>query len=97
MRRPFEITGRNGHWDDQIEILKGLGCIRFFYEEASTRTVRPEFQRMLDEANRVARPDNRICLFAAKMDRAFRDLAAADAAITQPINPDVIWLSILNK
>jgi len=26
------------------------------------------------------------------MDRAFRDLAAADEAITRPQNPDVIWL-----
>ena len=79
-------------WHDQIETLRGRGCSRFFYEEASTRMVRPEFQRMLDEANRVARPDHRVCLCAAKMDRAFRDLAAADAAITQPVNPDVIWL-----
>jgi DNA invertase Pin-like site-specific DNA recombinase len=26
------------------------------------------------------------------MDRAFRDLSAADAAITSPVNPNVIWL-----
>ena len=39
-------------WDDQIETLKQLGCTRFFYEEASTRSDRLEFQRMLAEANR---------------------------------------------
>lgn len=79
-------------WEDQIETLKALKCDRFFYEEASTRKDRPEFQRMVDAANANARPDNRICLVAAKMDRAFRDLAAADKAITKPKNPDVIWL-----
>jgi DNA invertase Pin-like site-specific DNA recombinase len=79
-------------WEDQIATLKSLGCSRFFYEEASTKTERPEFQRMLNEANQLARGDHRVCLCAAKMDRAFRDLAAADEAITRPMNPNVIWL-----
>ena len=79
-------------WEDQIGKLKAIGCDRFFYEEASTRSDRPEFSRMVAEACRVAGPDHRICLVAAKMDRAFRDLAAADKAITRPQNPDVIWL-----
>jgi DNA invertase Pin-like site-specific DNA recombinase len=72
--------------------LKKLDCEKFFYEEASTRTERPEFQRMIADACAVAGPDHRICLVAAKMDRAFRDLAAADQAITRPSNPNVIWL-----
>ena len=79
-------------WEDQIATLKELGCSEFFYEEASTRGERPEFDRMLAEANRRARSGQRICICAAKMDRAFRDLAAADEAITRPSNPDVIWL-----
>ncbi len=79
-------------WDDQITKLKSIGCDKFFYEEASTRTERPEFKRMMAEANRAAAPKNRICLVSAKMDRAFRDLAAADEAITRPENADVIWL-----
>ncbi|MEM7058968.1 MAG: recombinase family protein [Pseudomonadota bacterium] len=79
-------------WDDQVRTLKELGCTRFFYEEASTRGERPEFERLLYEANRKANPSKRVCIAAAKMDRAFRDLSAADAAITHPDNPDVIWL-----
>lgn len=79
-------------WEDQIATLKDLGCTRFFHEEASTRAERPEFRKMLDQANRSATPESPICLVAAKMDRAFRDLAAADQAITRPENPDVIWL-----
>ncbi len=79
-------------WDDQITTLKKLGCDRFFYEEASTRGKRPEFDRMLREADAIANETRRICICSAKMDRAFRDLAAADAAITQPENPNVIWL-----
>ena len=79
-------------WEDQISTLKGLGVTRFFYEEASTRGERPEFARMLKEANAQASENNRVSICAAKMDRAFRDLAAADAAITQPDNPNVIWL-----
>lgn len=79
-------------WDDQIATLKKLGCDRFFYEEASTRKERPEFQRMISEASATAGPNHRICLVAAKMDRAFRDLSAADEAITKPVNPNVIWL-----
>lgn len=79
-------------WEDQIATLKQLGCDRFFYEEASTRSKRPEFQRMITEANASATPSDRICLVSAKMDRAFRDLAAADKALTKPTNPNVIWL-----
>ena len=79
-------------WQDQITTLKKLGCTRFFYEEASTRGERPEFERMLKEASAKATHENPVCVCAAKMDRAFRDLAAADAAITHPSNPNVIWL-----
>ncbi|MEM9320358.1 MAG: recombinase family protein [Pseudomonadota bacterium] len=79
-------------WEDQIATLKAIGCERFFYEEASTRADRSEFTRMVAEANASAKPQQRICLVAAKMDRAFRDLAAADEAITRPQNADVIWL-----
>ncbi|WP_412553203.1 recombinase family protein [Shimia sp. MIT1388] len=79
-------------WDEQLAKLRELGCSRYFYEEASTRGNRPEFSRMLDEANTCAKGGRRICLVAGKMDRAFRDLAAADEAITRPKNSDVIWL-----
>ena len=79
-------------WEDQIRTLKELGCDKFFYEEASTRGDRPEFEKMLSEATATAIPDHRICICAAKMDRAFRDLSAADAAITHPENQNVIWL-----
>lgn len=79
-------------WDDQIETLRSQGCSRMFNEEASTRGERPEFQRMLSEANRDAVKGRRVCLVSAKLDRAFRDLAAADEAITHPLNRDVIWL-----
>lgn len=48
--------------------------------------------RMIAEGGRLAKPDHQICLVAAKMDRAFRDLAAADEAITRPANPNLIWL-----
>ena len=79
-------------WEDQIATLKGIGVTRFFYEEASTRGVRPEFERMLNEATNAANSEHPICICAAKMDRAFRDLSAADAAITRPDNRNVIWL-----
>lgn len=81
-------------WDDQISTLDSEGIARkdMHFEEASTRGERPVFEAMLAKANREATPDNRICICAAKMDRAFRDLAAADAAITNPMNPNVIWL-----
>lgn len=79
-------------WDDQIQTLKAQGCSRMFCEEASTRSERPEFRRMLSEANECAVGGKRVCLVAAKMDRAFRDLAAADEAITRPTNRDIIWL-----
>lgn len=81
-------------WEDQIKALKQLGVSdsNLHMEEASTRHARPVFEDLLARANREATPDNRICICAAKMDRAFRDLAAADAAISNPINPNVIWL-----
>lgn len=79
-------------WDDQIATLKALGCTKWFYEEASTRGERPEFDRMMREANKNANETRRICIVSAKLDRAFRDLSAADAAITNSPNPHVIWL-----
>lgn len=80
-------------WDTQKrELEKELGCTRMFYEEASTRGERPIFEQMLAEANREATPDRRICICASKMDRAFRDLADASAAISKPINKNVVWL-----
>ena len=81
-------------WEDQHRILQEMGVpednIR--REEASTKGPRPVFEDMLAKANREATPSRRICIVAAKMDRAFRDLSAADAALTDPINPHVIWL-----
>jgi DNA invertase Pin-like site-specific DNA recombinase len=85
-------TEQAAGWNDQIATLKALGCTRFFYEEASTRHERPVFETMQREANQKANSSNRICIVSAKLDRAFRDLSAADAAITHPINPHVIWL-----
>ena len=85
-------------WDEQYRVLKALGCRRFFEEEASTRGPRPVFDDMMREAAQKASPDHRVCICAAKMDRAFRDLIAADAAITKGENPNVIWhLPDLNK
>lgn len=91
-------------WDEQYRILKSLGCTRFFEEEASTRGPRPVFDNMLREAAQKATAAQPVCICAAKMDRAFRDLIAADAAITIDINkPDsekahIIWqLPDLNK
>lgn len=49
-------------WDDQIATLKGLGCSLIFFEEASTRGERPEFRRMLAEANEHAKGGKRVCL-----------------------------------
>lgn len=81
-------------WEDQIATLKAMGISdeNLNMEEASTRGARPVFENMLAKANREATPERRICISAAKMDRAFRDLAAADAAISNPTNPNVIWL-----
>lgn len=79
-------------WENQIATLKALGCTRLFYEEASTRHERPVFNKMLREANQSANETRRICIASAKLDRAFRDLSAADVAITHPTNPHVIWL-----
>jgi len=81
-------------WEDQIETVKALGVSHedMHMEEASTRGGRPVFEGMIAKANRLATSERRICICAAKMDRAFRDLAAADAAISHPENPNVIWL-----
>ncbi|MEM6384649.1 MAG: recombinase family protein [Pseudomonadota bacterium] len=81
-------------WEDQIATLKELGVTdeNMRMEEASTRTARPVFEKMIASANHEATPQRKICICAAKMDRAFRDLAAADAAIFTPQNPNVIWL-----
>jgi DNA invertase Pin-like site-specific DNA recombinase len=79
-------------WEEQHRVLKELGCKLIETEEASTKGPRPIFEAMLAKANREATPARRICICAAKMDRAFRDLSAADAAITSPVNPNVIWL-----
>ena len=85
-------TEQAAGWNDQIATLKALGCTRDFYEEASTRHERPVFDKMLQEANANANETRRICIVSAKLDRAFRDLSAADAAITNPSNRHVIWL-----
>ncbi|NDR58325.1 recombinase family protein [Aliiruegeria sabulilitoris] len=81
-------------WEDQFRVLReqGVDPDKIRSEEVSTRGPRPVFENMLAEANRVATPERRICIVAAKMDRAFRDIAAADAAITRPVNRNVIWL-----
>lgn len=83
-------------WQDQRATLETLRVgsakvSRWFEEEASTRGDRPEFERMIAESNQLATPENRICICSAKLDRAFRDLSAADAAITSPTNPNVFW------
>ncbi|SHI42602.1 Site-specific DNA recombinase [Palleronia salina] len=78
-------------WAEQHRVLKELGCTRIFEEEASTRGERPVFDAMMREAAQNANETKRICICAAKMDRAFRDLIAADAAITKGDNPHVIW------
>jgi len=92
IRVSVDKVGQAAGWEEQRGTLKGLGVTRFFYEEASTRGNRPEFERMLREATKAATLENPICICAAKMDRAFRDLGAADAAITRPDNQNVIWL-----
>jgi DNA invertase Pin-like site-specific DNA recombinase len=81
-------------WQEQIKTLKALGVSdqNMHMEEASTRGARPVFEKLVAIANQTATPEHRICICASKMDRAFRDLAAADAAITSPQNPHVIWL-----
>lgn len=81
-------------WEEQHRVLRELGVKDedIHSEEASTKGARPVFEKMLAKANREATPERRICIVAAKMDRAFRDLSAADAAITHPANENVIWL-----
>lgn len=81
-------------WEEQHRVLKKLGVKDedIHSEEASTKGDRPVFEKMLAKANREATPERRICIVAAKMDRAFRDLADASTAIAKPINKNVIWL-----
>ena len=81
-------------WEDQHATLKALGCKKpnLFGEEASTRGDRPVFEKLLREANAQASAERRICICAAKLDRAFRDLSDADAAITKGVNPNVLWM-----
>ncbi|NRB17797.1 MAG: recombinase family protein [Rhodobacteraceae bacterium] len=79
-------------WEDQIAKLEAMGCNKIFKEEASTRNERPVFDGMMAEATtRAALTGKTVTLCAAKLDRAFRDLAAADAAITSMPNANVIW------
>lgn len=79
-------------WEDQIAKLKAIGCSKLYEEEASTRHERPVFDRMQAEATAyAAKTGTTVILCASKLDRAFRDLAAADAAITGLPNSNVIW------
>lgn len=79
-------------WEDQIATLKAMGCSKLFKEEASTRHERPVFDQMQAEATKYAAQTGKpVTLCASKLDRAFRDLAAADAAITGMPNSNVIW------
>jgi len=81
-------------WAEQHRALTDLGVSdeNINSEEASTKGPRPVFDKLLARANREATPERRICIVAHKMDRAFRDLSDADAAITRPVNQNVIWL-----
>lgn len=79
-------------WEDQIAKLNSMGCIKVYKEEESTRNTRPVFERMQKEALLHAKKDGPVCLIAAKLDRAFRDLAAADAAINDMPDSGVVWL-----
>lgn len=81
-------------WEEQHRVLRELDvpAENIQVEEASTKGPRPVFDALIARANREATPDRRICIVAYCMDRAFRDLAAADAAITHPNNHNVIWL-----
>lgn len=78
-------------WADQIAKLEKMGCTKFFKEEESTRNHRPVFERMQKEALLHAKKHSPVCLCAAKLDRAFRDLAAADAAINDMPDSGVVW------
>ena len=78
-------------WADQIAKLEEMGCSKIFREEESTRNVRPVFERMQKEAILHAKKNGPVCLVAAKLDRAFRDLAAADAAINDMPDSGVVW------
>lgn len=78
-------------WAEQIERLNDMGCSKFYYEEESTRNHRPVFEKMQSEAIHRARKHGPVLLCSAKLDRAFRDLAAADAAINEMPDLNVFW------
>lgn len=79
-------------WADQIAKLEQMGCTKIYKEEESTRNRRPVFERMQKEALLHAKKDGTVCLVATKLDRAFRDLSAADAAINDMPDSGVVWL-----
>lgn len=79
-------------WADQIAKLEQLGCTKIYKEEESTRNFRPVFERMQKDALLHAKKYGTVCLVAAKLDRAFRDLSAADAAINDMPDSNVVWL-----
>lgn len=86
-----QVTQAAG-WADQIAKLEAMGCTKIYKEEESTRNTRPVFERMQKEAMLHAKKNGPVCLVAAKLDRAFRDLAAADAAINDMPDSGVVWL-----
>ena len=80
-------------WADQIATLEAMGCTKLYREEESTRNTRPVFERMQKEAMLHAKKTGEtVCLVASKLDRAFRDLTAADAAINDMPDSGVVWL-----
>lgn len=85
-----KITQAAG-WQDQIEVLQRIGCTKMYYEEASTRGERPVFERMQNEAIRYAASNGPVTLVASKLDRAFRDMGAANAAIKDMPTLNVYW------
>lgn len=79
-------------WADQIAKLEAMDCNKIYKEEESTRNTRPVFERMQKEAMLHAKKNGSVCLVATKLDRAFRDLSAADAAINDMPDSGVVWL-----
>jgi len=78
-------------WADQIAKLEAMGCTKIYKEEESTRNARPVFERMQKDALLHAKKEGPVCLTATKLDRAFRDLSAADAAINDMPDSGVVW------
>ena len=78
-------------WQDQINRLQEAGCSKWYYEEASTRNERPVFERMQNEAIRHAAIHGPVTLVASKLDRAFRDMGTANAAIKDMPALKVYW------